>query len=107
MAGAASHYVYSSDNGTDYRALHPTWVAGVQTATAATTEPTLPKGMKPRRRYFRITSSGKERSVVVFSAADTLYTAAFGTALSMPTLGSGTATACTLTGRTGEKTKAI
>jgi hypothetical protein len=107
MAGAAAHYVYTADDATAYRKLMPTWVAGVQTATAASTQPAVPKGLKPRRRYFRITATGKERSVVVLDAADAFYTAAFGTALSMPTLGSGTATACTLTGRTGEKTKAI
>jgi hypothetical protein len=102
-----SHYVYNSDDGTAYKVRAPVWVAGLQTATAATTEPTIPKGYKTRRRFLRNTSSGKEHSVVVMSASDTLYTSAFGTAYSIPTLGSGTATALVGAGRTGEKDRAI
>ena len=107
MAGAMSHYVYTSDNGTDYRVKAPTWVAGIQTAVAATTEPALPKGTRPRVRYLRVTATGREHKVVVFSAADSLYTSAFGTAVTIPTLGSGTGTPCTAQGRTGERDKAI
>ena len=107
MAGAMLHYVYTADDGTAYRKLAPTWVAAAQTATTATTEPSMPKGLKARRRDFRATATGKEHALTVFSAADTLYTSAFGTALSIPTLGSGTATAGTLLGRTGEKSRAI
>jgi len=107
MSGAMAHYVYTADDATAYRIKAPTWVAGIQTATAASTQPTLPKGLRPRRRYLRVTATGKEHSVVVFDSADALYTEAFGTAVSIPTLGSGTATACTAQGRTGERTKAI
>ena len=107
MSGPMLHYIYTSDDGTAYRALAPTWVAAAQTATTSTTEPSLPKGLKKRRRYWRNTATGREHAIPVFSAADSLYTSAFGTALSIPTLGSGTATAGTLLGRTGEKTRAI
>lgn len=106
MSGAMSHYVYNSDDGNAYRIKLPVWVAALQTAVAATTEPSKPGSYKPRRRYLRNTSSGKEHSVVVLSASDTLYTSAFGTAYSIPTLGSGTATALVGGGRTGEKDRA-
>jgi hypothetical protein len=107
MAGAMSHYQYNSDDGTDYTVKAPTWVAGIQTAVAATTEPTLPKGYRPRHRYLRVTATGKEHRVIVFAPNDSLYTSARGTAVSIPTLGSGTATACTAQGRTGERDKMI
>ena len=107
MAGAMGHYVYTADDGTAYQVRAPVWVAGIQTATAAGTQPRLPTGVKPRRRFLRNTSSGKEHAVTVFSASDTLYSEEAGVAVSIPTLGSATATALVTAGRTGEKMKAI
>jgi hypothetical protein len=107
MAGATQLAVYNSDDGNAYRIRLPAWEAALQTVTAPTTEPQLPKGYRRRKRYYRVTGTGKEGSVTVCSASDALYTNAVGTAVSIPVLGSGTAAASTLQGRTGERDKSI
>jgi len=105
--GGFTHVRYVSDDGNNYRTRIASWVATRQSATAATTEPSLPKGYKMRRRFFKITSSGKEGSFPVMDVTFTDWTDAFGTSTTVPTLGSGTATPVTLQGRTGERDKAI
>jgi hypothetical protein len=102
-----SHVQYDSDDGNTYKIRMPTWVATLQTASAATTQSDLPKGVKPRVRYLMVTATGKEHRVVVVSAGNTLYNEASGTGHTIPTLGSGTATAVTSQGRTGEKMRNI
>lgn len=105
--GGFTHVRYVSDDGNNYRVRIASWVATRQSATAATTEPPLPRGYRMRRRYYKITASGKEESFVVVDTSSTDWTDAFGTSTTVPTLGSGTATAVTLQGRTGERDKAI
>ena len=107
MAGVTQKAVYHSDDGNAYAIRLPSWEAALQTVTSPTTEPPLPKGYRRRKRFYRINGTGKEGSVTVCSSSDTLYTNAFGTAVSIPVLGSGTAAASTLQGRTGERDKAI
>ena len=108
MAGVSGRYVYTADDGTDYAVRMPTWEATLQTATAATTEAGLPKGVRRRKRYYRITASGKEGSVTVCSAANALYTNAPGTAVTIPLFGATPGGANgTLEGRTGERMKHI
>jgi len=108
MAGATVKDVYSSDTtGVDYAVRLPSWEAALQTASAATTEPPLPKGISRRKRYYRITSTGKEGSVTCLSITDALWTDPPGTAVSIPVLGSGSAAAATLQGNTGERRRNI
>jgi hypothetical protein len=107
MAGPTTLAVYNSDDGNAYRIRLPSWEAALQTVSAPTIEPPLPRGYRRRKRFYRITSSGKEGSVTVCSASDALYTNAVGTAVSIPVLGSGSAAAGTLQGRTGERDKGV
>jgi hypothetical protein len=107
MSGPMSHVQYVSDDGVTYCVRMPTWQAALQTTTACTTQANLPKGYRRRFRYARVTATGREHRLTVVSTGDTLYTDAFGTAVSLPTLGSGTATAATLSGRTGERDKVV
>jgi thiamine pyrophosphate-dependent acetolactate synthase large subunit-like protein len=108
MAGAMTHVVYTDDTGTAYRMRIAQWVATLTGATAATTEPNPPKGLRPRRRYARITATGREQAIVIPDVGATQWTAAEGTAVTLETgvFGS-TGVAATLQGRTGERKKAI
>jgi len=114
MSGPAAHYVYTADDGAAYSVKIPVWEATLadhaatigQTATPATVEPALPKGVRRRKRYYSITATGKEGSFTVLSAASSIYTAALGHALQVPLFGSVVAADnATLRGRTGERTK--
>jgi hypothetical protein len=109
MAGAAARYVYTSDDGTDYAVRMPTWEATLQSASAATTEAPLPKGYQRRKRYYRLTASGREGSVTVCDSTNGIYTADFGTGVIIPTWATATpgSNNATWEGRTGEKSKHI
>jgi len=116
MSGASARYVYTADDGTAYAVRIPVWEANVadhaatigQTATAATTQPDLPKGVTRRKRYYIITATGKEGSFTVLDPVSSVYTAAKGHVLQVPLFNSVVAADnATLRGRTGEKTKAI
>jgi len=114
MSGPAASYVYTADNGTAYAVKMPVWEATLadhaatigQTATAATTEPPLPTGIRRRKRYYQITATGKEGSFTVLSAISSINTAARGHVLQVPLFNSVvTADNATLRGRTGERTR--
>jgi len=116
MSGPAARYVYTADDGTAYATTIPLWQANLadhaatigQTATLATTQPTLPKGLRRRKRYFFITATSKERSFTVLDPVATIFTAAIGHVLEVPLFNSAVAADnATLRGRTGERTKAI
>jgi len=107
MAGPTDKVVYNSDDGTAYAIRIPQWEAALQTVVTATTEPQLKKGYSRRKRYYRVTGTGKEGSITVCSVSDSLYTDAVGTAINIPVLGSGTAAASTLQGATGEKRRVV
>ena len=107
MAGPSVLAVYVSDDSATYKVRMPAWEGALQTVGSVTTQPQLPKGYRRRKRFYKVTSTGKEGSITVLDPNHTLWTDAPGTALSIPTLGSGTATACTLQGATGERRKSI
>lgn len=117
MSGATARYVYTSDDGTAYSVRMPQWEAAVsnhagsltQAATAASTQPNLPKGTQRRKRYYRITATGKEGSFTVLDSASNLWTSGFGTPITIPLFNAATPTAdnATLEGRTGERAKHI
>lgn len=116
MSGASARYVYTADNGTAYAVRIPTWEANVadhaatigQTASLATTEPDLPRGIRRRKRYYVITATGKEGSFTVLDATANIWTAAIGHVLQVPLFNSAVAADnATLRGTTGERTKAI
>jgi hypothetical protein len=107
MSGPMTHISYLSDDGNAYRVRVPDWVATMTGDAAATTEPALPKGYRTRKRYLRVTATGREHRIVVGDVTKAAWTDAFGTATTIPTLGSGTATAVTYQGRTGERDKAF
>ena len=99
--------IYTSDDGNDYSVRLPSWEANLQSASAATTEPSLPKGYQRRKRYYKITAGGREGTVTVLSVASTLWTNPFGTGVIIPLFGAATPSTAnaTLEGRTGEKSK--
>jgi len=116
VSGPAARYVYTADDGTAYAVRLPLWEANVadhaatigQTATPATTQPDLPRGIRRRKRYYVITATGKEGSVTVLDATSSLWSAANGHVLQVPLFNSVVAADnATLRGRTGERTKAI
>jgi hypothetical protein len=107
MAGAMTRADYVSDNGTTYTRKYPTWLFNLFTAPTTGSSTTMPKGMRARKRYARVTASGKEHSFPVWDPGDSLYTAAFGTAVTTEVGVTPAATGfpSTLQGRTGERTK--
>jgi hypothetical protein len=109
MAGAMTRADYVSDNGTTYTTKYPLWLFNLFTAPSTASTTTMPKGMRKRRRYSRVTASGKEKSFPVWSAADALYTGAYGTAVTteIGVTPAATGFPSTLQGRTGERTKNI
>ena len=117
MAGPMSHCVYISDDGNNYKVRVPTHNAtlgqaaggALQSCTAATTEPALPKGYRPRKRYVQNTATGRENAVVVFDRTSALYTSPFGHGAIVETMGAATPLTnnATLRGRTGERDKDI
>ena len=116
MSGPEVRDEYTADDAVVYALKVPTWVQNVadtgatvgQTIVAATTQANLPKGIRPRKRYYRITATGKEGSFHVLSAASTIWTAPIGTPVLIPLFNSAVvANNATLRGRTGERTKAI
>ena len=109
MAGATTRADYTSDNGTTYTTRYPTWLFNLFTAPTTASTTTIPKGLRKRRRYTRVTASGKEKSMPVWSAADALYTSAYGTAITteIGVTPGATGFPSTTQGRTGERTKNI
>jgi hypothetical protein len=117
VSGPAIRAVYTGDDGTAYAVRLPLWEYNVtnaaatltQSGTPATTEPTLPAGVRRRHRYYKITATSKEGSFTVLDMTSNLWTSAPGTALEIPTFGAAAPVAnnATLQGRTGERTKAI
>jgi hypothetical protein len=108
MAGPMTHVDYTADDLSTCRLKTPQWNATLQGAGAATAVVNCPKGLRPRRRFYRITATGREGSFVVFDPANAHYTDDFGTAVTVENgVYGGTGVAATLEGRTGERSKAI
>lgn len=117
MAGPTSKCVYIAEDGTHYSVRLPTWEAtlgqavggSLQTCTAPTTEPPLPKGIRRRKRYLRDNSTGREQAITVLDSGQPVWTAALNHGAIMPTLGNAVPLTdnVTLQGRTGERDKAI
>jgi hypothetical protein len=117
MAGLSADYVYTADDTTAYKVRMPVWEANfsnhaatlTQAATSATTQPDLPRGVRRRKRYYRITATGREGSITVLDSASNIWTSAPGTPCLIPLFNAALAGADngTLEGRTGERTKAI
>ncbi len=100
---------YHADDGTTYKTKYPSWLISLFTdfTTASTT--TLPRGLQKRKRYAKVTASGKEHSFHVWSATDLLFSDAYGTAVTteIGVTPAATGFPSTLQGRTGEKTRNI
>lgn len=77
MAGTVSAYVYTSDNGTDYALRMGDAGAAAQGSVGATTEPALPKSIKPRHLYVEYTTY--RRKVPITDPTDTQWTGASAT----------------------------
>jgi len=109
MSGPSAKYVYTADDGTDYSCRMPTWEATLQSGVAATTEPSMPKGLLRRKRYYKITATGKEGSVTVLNPTNAIYLNPFGTGVIIPLFNAAIAGSnnATLQGRTGERTRNI
>lgn len=107
MAGPMIRVDYTSDTGLVCRAKMPQWAATLQGVTTGTATATCPTGLKKRIRYVRVTATGREHKIMVPNVGADFWTEDFGTAHTIPTLGSGTATNVTSEGRTGEKTRDV
>jgi len=117
MAGASISAVYTGDDGTAYSVRMPLWEYNVtnaaatltQSGTPAVSEPPLPPGVRRRKRYYKVTATGKEGSFTVLSAISNLFTAPKGTPIEIPLFATVAPSAnnATLMGRTGERTRAI
>jgi|SRR5579884_462365 len=109
MAGPMTHVNYVAGDGTTYRLRQPQWVATLTGAAAATATSPLPRGFRVRRRYYRVTATGREASFVVAATNSPMWTDAVGTGIIVPVAGSATPTSnnATLSGRTDERMKAI
>jgi hypothetical protein len=117
MAGSQHAYVYTDDAGNTWSVRMPDWEATVtdhgatlsQTHTLATTQSPLPPGTRRRKRYYRITATGKEGSFTVLETTSNLWTSPKGTPILIPLFNAALAGAdnATLQGRTGERMKAI
>jgi hypothetical protein len=109
MSGPRIQVDYTSDTGAVYVTSVPTWVATLLGITTGSAVNQVPKGLRRRRRFVRITASGKEKSFVVPNIGLAHWTDPFNTAVIVPLFGAavpGSANA-TLQGRTGERTKNI
>jgi hypothetical protein len=108
MAGGKTKVVYTDDLGNAFHRSMASWAATLCGATAATTEPSLPDGLTPRRRYARITATGREVSFIVPDVTSAMWTDAEGTSVNLDVgVYGSTGRAATLQGRTGERKKAI
>ncbi len=117
MAGASIRAVYTADDATAYAVRLPQWEYSVsdhaaaltQSGTPATTQPSKPAGIARRKRFYKITATGKEGSFTVLSAVSNLWTSAAGTPITIPLFNVALAGAdnATLEGRTGERMKHI
>jgi hypothetical protein len=117
MSGASIRAVYTADDATAYGVRLPLWEYNVtnaaatltQSGTPATTEPALPPGIRRRKRYYKVTASGKEGSFTVLDLVSNLWTSAAGTPLEIPGFNAAPpgANNATLEGRTGERMKHI
>jgi hypothetical protein len=117
MSGPAIKAVYTADDSTAYSVSLPQWEYDVsnfagtltQAGTPASTQPSLSKGIRRRKRYYVITATGVEGSFTVLSAVSNLWTSAKGTPILIPLFNAALpgANNATLRGRTGERTKAI
>lgn len=77
MAGTVSAYQYISDNGTTYALRMGDAGAAAQGSGAATSQPALPKSIKPRHLY--VEYSTYRRKVPMTDPADTQWTGASAT----------------------------
>ena len=81
MAGASTHIAYIADDGNTYRALVPSWVAGLTGDAALGTGAQVPKGYRRRHRWIRNTTTGREYRFTVGDITKAAWTAAFGAAV--------------------------
>jgi hypothetical protein len=117
MSGPMASYVYVGDDGTSYKVKLPGWEATItntasavlQGLTAPTTEPQLPRGIRRRKRYYRITATGREGSLTVLKTNSAIWTDPDGTGVIVPLFAATPPTTnnATLQGATGERRKAI
>lgn len=107
MSGAMTKVDYTADDGAVYHTFVPSWVATLTGAGASTAAGSMPKFLQRRKRYFRITATGKEGRFTVPTVAGAMWTDAFNTAVIIPLFGAATPTTANaiLMGRTGERTK--
>jgi hypothetical protein len=109
MSGPLVHADYVSDDTHTYLIRIPTWVQTLTGAGTAVGVNSLPRGYRKRRRFYRITATGKEGSFVVPNVGMSMWTNNFGAPVIVPVAGAATPTAAnaTLAGRTGERDKSL
>lgn len=107
MSGPRIRVDYVSDTNQTYSLSMPAWAATLigESAGASSTQP--PRGLRPRVRYVKITSTGRERKIIVPDVTSTFWTQAFGVSAPLVQLNNATPLAATVQGRTGERTKNI
>jgi hypothetical protein len=102
------HVDYVSDVGVTYQVKMPQWVATLTGAAVGNANPPAPKGLRPRRRYYRHNDTGREGSFVVPAVTGAMYTDPFDTAVTVEAgVFGGAGIQATLQGATGERRKHI
>jgi hypothetical protein len=110
-----THVDYVSDDGNTYRVRMSVADANALGVSASTTpHSAAPKGTKPRKRYFRHPTTGRERGLTIPNVGLGAWTQLIGSTLSLPDYsGFGaspitfTSTAFVAEGWVGEKRRAI
>jgi hypothetical protein len=101
MPGPIGHYVYTRDDGTDYKIRQDVSNATAVGNVAATTEPHLPAGYHPRYIWAE-KSTGERRKIPVSDVSSDIWTGVTAT-INLYVEGTAAAVAFDIRGRVGER----
>jgi hypothetical protein len=100
--GPMGKFLYISDNGTSFTRRGNAAEAALTGGVASSSLPNFPSKWRPRKVLAMDPTTHRERRITVYDPANAIWTGSGGT-ISLPTLGSATATVYNLEGRIGER----
>ena len=110
MAGAMGKYLYVSDDGNVYWGRFDVSNSAIASMTAYdgtnASDGALPRNVRPRRRYLKHPTSGRERAIICGDSSAGTWTDPVGTVQAMFAYEANASANYTLQGRTGEKMRA-